>query len=84
MGVDASSGLANHKCLVFRQSSDTGGEAVRPGLYVCDGSIMPRSLGVNPLLSITALAERAMVLLAQDKGWRAGKKTGQHELIPAE
>ena len=29
---------------------------------------MPRSLGVNPLLTITALAERAMLHLARDRG----------------
>ena len=29
---------------------------------------MPRSLGVNPLLTITALAERAMLHLARDSG----------------
>jgi cholesterol oxidase len=31
-----------------------------PGLYVCDGSAVPANLGVNPSLTITALAEYAM------------------------
>lgn len=31
-----------------------------PGLHVVDGSVMPANPGVNPSLTITALAERAM------------------------
>jgi cholesterol oxidase len=31
-----------------------------PGLYVVDGSVMPANPGVNPSLTITALAEYAM------------------------
>ena len=33
-----------------------------PGLHVVDGSAVGANLGVNPSLSITALAERAMAM----------------------
>jgi len=29
-------------------------------MYICDGSVVAANLGVNPSLTITALAERAM------------------------
>jgi len=37
-----------------------------PGLYVVDGSIVPANPGVNPSLTITALAEYAMSQIPQD------------------
>ena len=64
MGEDAGGGVVNHKCQVFDGRGET---SVHSGLYVCDGSVIPRSIGVNPLLTITALAERAMVHLARDR-----------------
>ena len=69
MGHDRASGVVNHKCQVFDGRPQASAGAVHAGLYVCDGSIVPRPLGVNPLLTITALAERAMIHLASDRGW---------------
>ncbi len=66
MGNDKSSGVVNHKCEVFDGDSDQ----VHEGLYIVDGSVVPSSLGANPLMTITALAERAMILLAKDRGWQ--------------
>ena len=69
MGQDRTRGVVNHKCQVFDAHPDADPGAVHAGLYVCDGSVIPRPLGVNPLLTITALAERAMIHLARDRDW---------------
>ncbi len=50
MGRDDQEGVVNLDCQVFNY----------PGLYVVDGSIMPGNPGVNPSLTIAALAEYAM------------------------
>lgn len=68
MGHDASDGVVDHKCRVFDASPGAPPGAVHEGLMVVDGAVMPRSLGVNPLLTITAVAERAMIHLARDLG----------------
>jgi cholesterol oxidase len=68
MGRERSDGVINHKGQVFDATPGRGATAVHEGLYVVDGAMMPRSLGVNPLLTITALAERAMLHMAQDYG----------------
>lgn len=68
MGRDASAGAINHKGQVFDASCGRDTDAVHAGLYVVDGAVMPRSLGVNPLLTITALAERTLLLMQQDFG----------------
>ena len=40
-------------------------------MYICDGSVVAANLGVNPSLTITALAERAMsfIPLAAKATW---------------
>ena len=67
MGSDRHRGVVDDTARVFDASAPDP-SAVHRGLYVCDGAIMPRPLGVNPLLTITALAERAMIHLARDIG----------------
>jgi cholesterol oxidase len=66
MADDAAHGAVNHKGQAF---SGQEGAAVHDGLYVFDGSTIPRSLGAAPLLTISALAERACARLAEDRGW---------------
>jgi cholesterol oxidase len=69
MGASSREGVVNHKGQVFDASPGAAPGAVHDGLYVCDGAVIPCPLGIHPLLTITALAERAMILLARDRGW---------------
>lgn len=55
MGQDATRGVVDHAGQVFGY----------PGLYVADGSIFPRAIGVNPSRTIAALAERIAEHIAQ-------------------
>lgn len=66
MAEDAEHGVTNHKGQVF---SGKKGDQAYPGLYVLDGAVIPRSVGVNPLLTISAIAERNIALLAKERGW---------------
>ncbi len=50
MGRSAEEGVVDITCQVFNY----------PGLYVVDGSILPANPGINPSLTIAALAEYAM------------------------
>ena len=69
MGNDKTEGVVNHKGQVFETVQESGLNSVHDGLYVCDGSVIPGSLGVNPLLTITALGEHIISLLIRDYGW---------------
>jgi len=50
IGASAETGVIDERNEVFGH----------PGLYVCDGSMIPANLGVNPSLTITAVTELAM------------------------
>ncbi|TVP57178.1 MAG: GMC family oxidoreductase [Halomonadaceae bacterium] len=47
-------------CLLGKATDDRGGVRGYQNLFVIDGSLLPGNVGVNPFLTITALAERNM------------------------
>jgi cholesterol oxidase len=76
MAESAETGVVNHKGQVF---AGTQGTKVYDSLYVNDGSVIPRSLGINPLLTISAVAERCCALMAKERNWEI-----DYNLIPRE
>jgi cholesterol oxidase len=56
MGDTTDDGVVNHRGQVFGY----------PGLYVCDGAIVPEAIGVNPSRTIGALAERVAGMIAEE------------------
>ena len=65
MGDTGASGVVDHAGQVF----DGDGDALHQGLFVMDGSILPMPVGANPLLTISAVSERAVAELARRAGW---------------
>ena len=63
MGDSAETGVIDHRHRVFGYD----------GLYVVDGSAISANPGVNPSLTITALAERAMTFIPVAKEWTRGE-----------
>ncbi|UCF27059.1 MAG: GMC family oxidoreductase, partial [Chloroflexota bacterium] len=66
IGRDESEGVVDLDCQVFNY----------PGLYVIDGSIVPANPGINPSLTITALAEYAMDRIQPKPGAQVRKPLG--------
>ncbi len=62
MGDDCRSGVVNHRGEVFNY----------PGLYVADGSIIPKAIGKNPAMTISALAERIAFWMIHKREMTAG------------
>ncbi len=65
MGADVDHGVVNHQGKVL----NADGGFPYEGLYVADGSVIPVPLGVNPLLTISALSERCCALIAEERQW---------------
>ncbi len=61
IGASRQRGVVDHRHRVFGYRN----------LYICDGSVVAANLGVNPSLTITALAERAMSFIpdAAENAW---------------
>lgn len=74
----ADAGVVDHRHRVFGYRN----------MYICDGSVLGANLGVNPSLTITALAERAMSFIppAAEMKWNLPVVQDHHlpELVPGE
>ncbi|MEZ4805018.1 MAG: GMC family oxidoreductase N-terminal domain-containing protein [Bacteroidia bacterium] len=67
MGDSIETAVVNHKGQVFSKDSESG---VFENFYITDGSVIPRSLGVNPLITISAVSERCCAIIAEDRNWK--------------
>lgn len=73
MADDPANGVVDDRGRVF----DPAGGGVHDGLYVCDGSVIPVALDANPLLTISAIAERTAAMMIEERGW-----TPAHAAVP--
>jgi cholesterol oxidase len=79
MADDASGGVVDHKGRVF----DPAGGGVHEGLYVCDGSVVPVALDANPLLTISAIAERTAAMMIEEHQWGPAQAAAPETAPPA-
>ena len=66
IGRNEKEGVLDLDCQVFNY----------PGLYVVDGSIVPANPGINPSLTITAMAEYAMNRVPPKQGAKIRQPLG--------
>ena len=83
IGTDSDTGVVDHAGQVYDGASVSRHD-VHHGLAVLDGAIVPESLGANPSLTITALARRGALHLADAWGLHAGTGTTAMQTEQAE
>ena len=83
MGHDVLQGVTDHCGRVFNASKRNKANPLYDGLVVLDGSIVPTSLGINPALTIAALALRALCELKlcwELEGWASCRRLRQKKV----
>jgi len=65
MGESESDGATNHLGQPFKPNNSHSSRDVYKGLVVLDGAIIPEAVGINPALTISAIAFRAIDELVQ-------------------
>jgi cholesterol oxidase len=78
MADSGADGVVNHVGAVFRGNSS----ATWDGLHVLDGAIVPTSLGINPFLTIAALAWRACDTIGATLGPEPAAPAAVRQLPP--
>lgn len=63
---DPSTGVCNSDGQVFYPSAGGSTPSIHHGLYVCDASLIPCSVGINPCLTIATIAEHVCRNLVQE------------------
>ncbi|KAL5725461.1 hypothetical protein ACHQM5_008603 [Ranunculus cassubicifolius] len=76
---DPSQGVCNSNGQVFNSDHPS---TVHPGLYVCDASLIPCSVGINPCLTIATVAEHVSRYLVQDILKYKSSRNSVHILEP--
>ena len=83
MAKDGTEGVVDDLGRVFNGSASAA-DKVHAGLYVLDGSIIPLSLGINPLLTITALAEGIVDEWEKAFSWNTASEPRPGVVLPLE